>query len=68
MCIFGVIQGVLGFGKKKKSPIGFERVVRTVGNPKLIRRPPSDVCSLSHTHTHTRTHLLVKYVCRIANS
>ena len=36
-------QGVFGFGKKKKSPIGFDRVVRTLGNPKLIRRPPADV-------------------------
>ena len=24
-------KGVLGFGKKKKSPIGFERVVRLLG-------------------------------------
>lgn len=35
-------KGVLGFGKKKKSPIGFERVVRLLGQdryraPDLVR-------------------------------
>ena len=39
-----VTQGVFGIGKKKKSPIGFERVVRTLGNPKLSKRPPEEVC------------------------
>jgi hypothetical protein len=36
-------KGVFGIGKKKKSPIGFERVVRTLGNPKLSRRPPPEI-------------------------
>lgn len=35
-------KGVLGFGKKKKSPIGFERVVRLLGQDKY--KTPEKVC------------------------
>lgn len=34
-------KGVLGFGKKKKSPIGFERVVRLLGQERY--RAPEHV-------------------------
>lgn len=34
-------KGVLGIGKKKKSPIGFERVVRLLGQDRY--RAPKDV-------------------------
>ncbi len=35
-------KGVMGFGKKKKSPIGFERVVRLLGQERY--RAPDNVC------------------------
>jgi len=35
------LQSVLGLGKKKKSPIGFERVVSTLANKRC--RAPDDV-------------------------
>ena len=38
-------KGVMGFGKKKKSPIGFERVVRLLGQKRF--RAPDSVSQLT---------------------
>ena len=43
-------KGVLGFGKKKKSPIGFERVVRMLGQEKY--RTPDNVSHLRPFSAH----------------
>ena len=40
------LQGVFGLGKKKKSPIGFERVVRTLASRRY--RAPDDVGTYHH--------------------
>ena len=41
-------KGLLGFGKKKKSPIGFERVIRLLGQERY--RAPDFVSSLHHAN------------------
>ena len=44
------LQGVFGLGKRKKSPIGFERVVRTLASRKY--RAPDDVGTYDHCVCH----------------
>lgn len=40
------VQGVFGLGKRKKSPIGFERVVRTLASRSY--RAPDEVGTYNH--------------------
>ena len=42
-------KGVLGFGKKKKSPIGFERVVRLLGQERY-RAPEAVSTPAAYIH------------------
>ena len=44
------LQGVFGLGKRKKSPIGFERVVRTLASRNY--RAPDDVGTYDHCVYH----------------
>ena len=56
------LQGVLGLGKKKKSPIGFERVVRTLASKRY--RAPDDVGTYHHCVCVMNSYELFTYVTK----